>query len=85
MLNSKLVRAAISATVLITVAPLAAADDSSWLDGQLAASDGNPQTYEAPKAGPESRRGNVYVGANLETSQEDFVQRGMRITDGTPE
>jgi hypothetical protein len=53
--------------------------NSSWLEQQLAISDGYSPPNEA--AGRES----VYVGAKLEVAQEDFVQRGLRITDGTTE
>jgi hypothetical protein len=46
------------------------------LDEKLFMSDGYSPVNEA--AGP------AYVGAKLEKSpQDDFVQRGMRITDGT--
>jgi hypothetical protein len=53
--------------------------NSSWLEQQLAISDGYSPSNEA--AGTKS----VYVGTKLEVAQEDFVQRGLRITDGTTE
>lgn len=52
--------------------------DSSWFEQQRAMSDG----YSPPASGFKSS----YVGAKLEKSpQDDFIRRGMRITDGTPE
>jgi hypothetical protein len=53
--------------------------DSSWLEQQRRISDG----YSLPNDAAGTRL--VYVGAKLETAHEDVVQRGARITDGTPE
>ena len=112
MLNSKLTRIAITVTFAF-VAPHSFAGQSSWLEVQLAVSDG----YSAPNAstGVEGRQGfkpasdsswldqqlaitdgysprneaaarkSVYVGAKFESSEDEFVQRGIRITDGTTE
>jgi hypothetical protein len=55
------------------------AGNPSWLDQQLAISDGYSPPNEA------AARKSVYVGAKLESSQDDFVHRGLRISDGTTE
>lgn len=110
MLNSKLTRMAIAVTFAFA-APQSFAGNSSWLEDQLAISDG----YSAPNAGAgvEGRQGfkragnpswldqqlavsdgyspaneiagSVYVGAKLESSQDGFVQHGLRISDGATE
>lgn len=54
-----------------------ATNNSSWIEQQLSISDG----YSAPNG----VAGSVYVGASLESSQDEFVQRGQRISDGTTE
>jgi hypothetical protein len=55
-----------------------AASNSSWLEQQLSITDGYSPT--APE------RGNAYQGASLNFDpNESFVQRGLRITDGTTE
>ncbi len=79
MLNLEPIRIAVATTfaaTLLTVNPLQAADD--WFEQQRSISDG----YSPPALGVESR----YVGATLETSpQDEFLQGGLRITDGTTE
>jgi hypothetical protein len=52
---------------------------SPQLDEKLFMSDGYSPPNEA------ARTKSVYVGAKLESSQDDFVQRELRITDGTTE
>ena len=47
------------------------------LDEKLFISDG----YSPPNEGA----GSVYVGAGLKDSQDDFMQRGTRVSDGTTE
>jgi hypothetical protein len=83
---TRIVTSSIFAATLVAT-PLFAADNSSWLDQQRAISDGSSFAYGASNAGPEGRPGTVYIGAKLErnTLQENFVERGKRITDGTTE
>jgi hypothetical protein len=50
---------------------------SPQLDEKLFMSDGDSPANEAA--------GRTYVGAKLETSQDSFMERGRRITDGTTE
>ncbi|MGH8717941.1 MAG: hypothetical protein ACREV0_03215 [Burkholderiales bacterium] len=52
--------------------------NSSWLDQQLAISDGYSPFHQAA--------GTVYVGAKFEPNSNDsFMERGRRISDGTTE
>ena len=49
------------------------------LDEKLFMSDGDSPPNQA------ARTKSVYVGTTLKTSHDDFVQRGLRITDGSTE
>ena len=56
------------------------AGNPSWLDQQLAISDGYSPPNEA------AARKSVYIGAKFESNSNDgFMERGRRITDGTTE
>lgn len=49
----------------------------SQLDDKLFMSDGYSH--------PNEFAGNVYIGAKIETVHDDFVQRGLRVSDGATE
>ena len=49
----------------------------SWLDKQIGMSDGYSPASEVAKPS--------YIGASFEVLEDDLLERGRRITDGSPE
>jgi hypothetical protein len=86
----KSIAAALTAGALAfaAVTPVGAADQLDWFEQQRAITDGvNIQPETAPDKGPRGRVGEPAAspGGQAGSSQEKWLERQRRVTDGSPE